>query len=389
MNFDVHTAIVLTAIVFILQSIPLMFLYLLANQYKGINYWLLGNLFLAVGYFMIAWQGITIDFFSIIISNVLPIVGISCLGIGVSQFTQQTYLRYFILALNALWFVIHLHFTYINNNILLKNIIFYFIVSIILIITAYYLFIYKNKKIIISTYFTGIIFLFFSIIFLIRTGVLLSNDTLNPWIDSRLFYISFYLCYFIISFLLTVGFVSMVSQRLYQDLQTLATCDFLTGTLNRRAMQIEINKEIAYCNRTQKRFAVILMDIDRFKLINDNYGHDSGDLVLKHFTMTIKNNIRQEDSLGRWGGEEFLVLSKVNTIEDACTLAERLRNGIENEKVIINHTIIEYTISLGVAVYAIHGTTQEQLVKSADTALYQAKNSGRNRVAIAKITRAL
>ncbi|XWK86897.1 MAG: GGDEF domain-containing protein [Phormidium sp.] len=176
----------------------------------------------------------------------------------------------------------------------------------------------------------------------------------------------------------------MVCQRLYQDLNTLAECDFLTNTLNRRAIEHQIDREIAYCQRENRKITLILMDIDRFKSINDNYGHDSGDIVLKHFTQTLTLIIRQEDLFGRWGGEEFLIVSRVDSVEDAVVLAERLRSAIQNEKVMVHHTTITYTVSLGVAVYGLHGQTKQELIRLADQALYYAKHSGRNRVAIAQ-----
>ncbi|ACK71495.1 diguanylate cyclase [Gloeothece citriformis PCC 7424] len=385
MALDSRTAIALISIVFALQSVPLILVYLLANQYKGINYWLIGNVLIAVGYFLVSLRGVIIDFFSITIANIISILGLSLLGLGVSRFTQQVYPRYFILALNAIWLVIHLHFTYINDNIIIRIINYSGIGSIIFIFAAYQLLSYKDKRLIISIRFTAIVFLCSASLFLIRIIVVLLNNYSNPLFDNSLSQTLLQISYLIMSFLLTVGLVSMISQRLYEDLRTLAIYDFLTETLNRRAMQLEINKEIAYFNRRKEQFALILMDIDRFKSINDNYGHDCGDLVLQHFTRTIKNNIRKEDALGRWGGEEFLILSRGSNVEDALILAERLRSAIESEKVITGHTIIKYTLSLGVAVYGIHGTTQEQLVKAADKALYEAKNSGRNQVAIATV----
>lgn len=386
MNFDIRTIVLLGAVILFLQNIPLILLSALANRYKGINYWLLGNILAALGYFLIVFRGVVSDFFSIIIANILIIAGYSFALQGISCFTEQNFPSYWILALNSVFLVIHFHFTYTLDSLCFRIINVSWIAFIISGFSAYQLLNNKDQRLLISSRFTAIIFLLQSSLTLARIIVTLSDKLSNSLFALNLdgFQVFYFIASFINSFLMTVGFITMVCQRLYQDLNTLAECDFLTNILNRRAIEHQINREIAYCQRENRKITLILMDIDRFKSINDNYGHNSGDLVLKNFTQTLTLIIRQEDLLGRWGGEEFLIVSRVDTVEDAVILAERLRNAIQNEKLIVHHTIIKYTVSLGVAVYGIHGQTKQELIIAADRALYSAKNSGRNQVAIAQ-----
>ena len=120
------------------------------------------------------------------------------------------------------------------------------------------------------------------------------------------------------------------------------------------------------------------MDIDHFKLINDTYGHLTGDTVLKEFTNFCKNNIRKTDTFARWGGEEFVILMSETNIKEAKEMCEKLRIGIENLKI---DDLPNITASFGLT-QMLSNDTQENFFKRADKALYVAKNSGRNRVEI-------
>lgn len=161
-------------------------------------------------------------------------------------------------------------------------------------------------------------------------------------------------------------------------LEELAATDKLTGVYNRshldKVLDFGINKSIEY----KDDISIIFIDIDRFKSINDVYGHQVGDLILKEFAKTIQNNIRDKDTFGRWGGEEFLIICHETNIDGALILAENLRLKIENK--IFDH-VENITSSFGVAALE-DGDNTYSLVKKADKALYKAKYDGRNRVCV-------
>jgi len=164
-----------------------------------------------------------------------------------------------------------------------------------------------------------------------------------------------------------------------ESLRFHAEHDALTGVLNRRAIRDVVRKELARCRRDNNTLGVILADVDHFKKVNDQYGHAAGDAVLVTVVQRISATLRSYDSVGRYGGEEFLIIAPGCDLPLAQKLAERIRSAISNEPVDLGNESANVTLSLGV----ILGTAEsdpEFLVAQADTAMYQAKRNGRNRV---------
>ncbi|MGA8145797.1 MAG: diguanylate cyclase [Candidatus Acidiferrales bacterium] len=163
-----------------------------------------------------------------------------------------------------------------------------------------------------------------------------------------------------------------------------ATHDALTGIANRGVSLDALRRERYRQTRENGSFAIIMLDIDHFKYVNDNYGHPVGDAVLTEAAQRLKNCIRPYDTLGRYGGEEFLIVLPTADSLGAVGVAERIRHAVEAEPVITNAGEITITASLGVAVSK--GTNSfdaEILLQLADGALYRAKELGRNRVELA------
>lgn len=166
-----------------------------------------------------------------------------------------------------------------------------------------------------------------------------------------------------------------------QQLRLLATTDDMTKLLNRRRFMEMVERELQRSSRYGNPFSFIMFDVDKFKNINDTYGHDVGDMVLKSIASTAKCMLRDVDILGRIGGEEFAVGLPETAMDGAVLLAEKLRMAMENKEVVIDDgTVISATISLGVASLDASCNEVTVLMKRADIALYQAKENGRNRV---------
>lgn len=161
-----------------------------------------------------------------------------------------------------------------------------------------------------------------------------------------------------------------------RSLSKLSNIDHLTRIYNRRSIERALSKELSRSKRYSKPLSIIILDIDNFKKINDTYGHNAGDKVLKHMAKMISGMIRESDYFGRWGGEEFLLIATETSIKEASIIAEQIRLAIENyhfnepEKV---------TCSIGIAQFYNHDSVTT-LVAHADSALYLAKNKGKNRV---------
>lgn len=163
-------------------------------------------------------------------------------------------------------------------------------------------------------------------------------------------------------------------KKLEQELIVLSFTDTLTGVYNRRYFILELEENIKDIQQTVGNFAVIMVDLDHFKKINDRFGHAFGDFILKEVTSELKKGIRKEDVLARWGGEEFILLLTGATLSDAQKIAEKLRSGLENIKI---PNFEGVTGSFGVAAYCA-GDSLDNIIQRADNMLYDAKLSGRN-----------
>ncbi|MDH4225302.1 MAG: diguanylate cyclase [Deltaproteobacteria bacterium] len=166
-----------------------------------------------------------------------------------------------------------------------------------------------------------------------------------------------------------------------RSLNILATVDPLTGLFNRREFHDRLIQEWARFERHHRHLSVIMLDIDHFKNINDSYGHDCGDKVLKKLGGMLNAHRRKQDIICRYGGEEFIIILPETPAQAACMVAETLRKRVATQIFSCKRTPIAVRISLGVAGAIEHRTVdRDSLVKKADEALYQAKQSGRNRV---------
>ncbi|HZH25669.1 MAG TPA: diguanylate cyclase [Azospirillaceae bacterium] len=173
-----------------------------------------------------------------------------------------------------------------------------------------------------------------------------------------------------------------MQQRLLQA----ATTDPLTELANRRALSETLGRELARARRLEAPLCVLAADIDRFKRVNDAFGHDAGDAVLKHVARVLASNIRAEDMAARLGGEEFCLVLPTTPIEGAVQLAERIRVAVASSPAETPAGPVNVTVSIGVAALALPNEGEDELLKRADEALYQAKAGGRDRVEVATPT---
>ncbi|WP_297889472.1 bifunctional diguanylate cyclase/phosphodiesterase [Sulfurihydrogenibium sp.] len=165
------------------------------------------------------------------------------------------------------------------------------------------------------------------------------------------------------------------------NIYNLATLDFLTKIPNRRKLMLELDKEIKRAERYKRPLSIAMIDVDDFKIINDTYGHDIGDMVLLRIVDVLRKSVRSTDVIGRYGGEEFLIIMPETPFENAKKVAEKIKENIEHSVIYINDsTKINLTVSIGVASTELHGYDVQFLLKASDLGLYKAKNKGKNRV---------
>jgi diguanylate cyclase (GGDEF)-like protein len=161
--------------------------------------------------------------------------------------------------------------------------------------------------------------------------------------------------------------------------------DPLTGLYNRRMLEERLDAELASAKRHDRLVAILMVDIDRFKAVNDQHGHLAGDEALRMVARTLRATIRQEDFVARFGGEEFVVVAPETGLDGARQLGERIRHAVERSRCVWQDHELSVTVSVGVTVSLLPaeflpGETARQLVDVADRALYRAKDGGRNRV---------
>jgi diguanylate cyclase (GGDEF)-like protein len=171
-------------------------------------------------------------------------------------------------------------------------------------------------------------------------------------------------------------------EKANRELEQLAAYDALSGLLNRRTLFSRISVEIERATRMDVPLTGLMIDIDRFKSINDNYGHPCGDLVIREIGAKLQNRLRKYDFAGRYGGEEFFVLLSNSTEVQAERIGDRFRREMAETRFTCNGGSFAVTLSIGVARFR-DGDTQESWIEHADRALYRAKDAGRNRVIIA------
>jgi diguanylate cyclase (GGDEF)-like protein len=169
--------------------------------------------------------------------------------------------------------------------------------------------------------------------------------------------------------------LAIENSRLYEQTVVLSNSDSLTGLWNHGYFQYLLGEEIKKCSLVKSRFTLLMIDIDNFKAFNDSNGHQSGDAILKEISRIFKEASRKIDIVARYGGEEFAIILPITKKEEALVLAERIRKAVETSPGLKN-----ITISIGIASFPEDGEKKEDMISSADKALYQAKRSGKNKI---------
>jgi two-component system, cell cycle response regulator len=184
--------------------------------------------------------------------------------------------------------------------------------------------------------------------------------------------------------IMKIEFKNQAEVEYEDELLRKATTDALTGIANRHYFMSRAREELSFARRTNILMGMVMMDIDHFKRVNDTYGHQAGDYVLSQFAALVDKNIRGEDILGRYGGEEFVVLMRGEMEPPGAQIfCERIRARVEAFQFMFNGQLIPVTVSLGVCIKPGKDVQSlEELIQEADRMLYKAKQGGRNRVEI-------
>ena len=373
-QFDVRTVALFVAMTFFVQATAIgaqAFLIRELKQYRGVRAALMANLCVAAGLILRLFADRLPDFLTTILSNILLLTGSGLFYIALSQFTGFTYSKTLVIGVIAAVLSFLVYFRYWDDD-LGKRMIAFSLGSVAMVfILIDQLWRIQKTSLRFSANLMLASFLVHGIFLTLRTINLVRNppqDTasLTPAQSAT------YLLSFAISFFWTTGFVLMVSHRLRNDLMEIATMDVLTRIPNRRATQAFLEKELSRAQRHTGEFSVLLIDIDDFKQVNDRWGHAVGDEVLTKIAGIFQSMIRKQDLVGRWGGEEFLIILPGPC--DAEVLAERIRSKIAGTKFRQGSVSFHITISIGIAC-GDQTSLEDEILKRADDALYKAKST--------------
>ncbi len=369
---DVRTIAVFIAMSFLVQGTAIgaqAYLIRDLRQYRGVRAALIANLCIAVGIVLRLLIDRLPDFIAIILGNTLILTGAGLLSIALGQFTGQAYSKAAVIGAIAFVVPLLLYFTYWDNNIVMRVTIVSLGTAAFVFLLVYQLWRTRNTSLRFSANLMLSSFFIYGIFLIGRTISIALNPPQDLYSNTPV-QSATYLLLFAISFFWSSGFILMVSQRLRNDLMEVATIDVLTRIPNRRATQAFLEKELSRAQRNQSEISVLLIDIDDFKQVNDRWGHSVGDEVLVKTASIFQSMIRKQDLVGRWGGEEFLIIVPGSC--DAGVLAERVRCEIANSEYSHGATSFGITVSIGFTC-ADESDEIDQILKNADKALYSAK----------------
>lgn len=351
---------------------------------KGLRHWALGNLALTMGLVLNISQGLLHHSISQILAAGLMALGLSVIWLGVRAFkgTSQPQAGPILATLLVMLLLVYFH--YVHDSAQARQATIAVCLGVLALLSARELLVPARIPLRRAYWFTGSIMLLSGIGLLTR-AVLGTEDTLMVAGESSAsqgLQHATLLGVMVAQIGMAGGFILMTHYRSMMALQQLSEHDALTGTLNRRSMHDKAQHLLDATLQQGLPATLVMVDADHFKRINDEFGHQTGDAVLCHLVSRIRQHMRSNDLLGRFGGEEFVLLLPGLDAGDAEEVAERIRLAICNHVDVISEQSVVLSVSLGVAGTGLYGHDYTALVAAADSALYRAKALGRNRVEV-------
>ncbi len=361
------------------------------KKFHGTTHWLVDYIFQTVGVCLLMLRGYIPDFFSFAVANILIVSGYMFLLTGLQRFLEKKAAYFVNIIILVVFFFLHYFFGIVDQSI--KARITLLSLPIILLISqSAYLLLFqteKGKKHIYRS--TAVVCILFIILYCFRIVAALFNyPEGHGFFSAGIIDSIIRLSSQMLGIMMTFSLVLMINMRLFIDVQQyaeekelmvkelrrLANTDGLTGIYNRAKIEQILTIEVLRSRRYKHPLSIILADIDHFKTVNDTYGHNVGDVVLTGIAGLMKEHVREVDTVGRWGGEEFLIVCPDTLADGAIKLAEKLRKKIEKHHF---KGIGVKTLSMGVAQLG-KDDWDEDMIKRADKNLYKAKRAGRNKV---------
>lgn len=386
MEIDVRSAFLLGSVLIVGQSfaIALMVRDLPSEMRPSSRSWYFGSLLQAASYVCYGLQGVAPVAVSVVLANVLFILGLTGYWRSVRQFDGRP--DRLALAMPAVLTLVYVvFFTYVRDSISARFVGLSALCGLVFAWASLSLARIRgirtgaSRHLLLAVFASGSMYFFARMFYHLLPGVettpLLQSGVRSSF-DA------------IVAALLPIAgssaFLVLCADRVRRSLEQLASTDHLTGLLSRRS--VEAAGEIALRGSEEGvgAMSVLLIDVDHFKRVNDTLGHASGDAVIRLIARIIKSRARAGDIVGRWGGEEFIVLCLGDPPQASMILAERIRESVASDPIAMKTGSIRMTVSIGVALRQAQTSQLQALVDQADAALYRAKQAGRNRVELAQ-----
>jgi len=380
-TIDIRTLILVWALVSATKALILIFVRHTQRDYVPALNWAIGSSAMAVGLLLISFRDLLPTFVTIIIGNGLLLSGLMVTNFGVAEAAGR----------KPPWkigwtiFVVTIAVLFWNSMVVSSTsvrILTFSLASTIYFVYVIYVCLSSSTGCRNSSFrvFAGVS-IPLALITLWRgvASVYQGTSSLMTATSEQIVFITYYICYQIAS---TALLVLITNQQLQDQLEDLANHDSLTSVLNRRAFFDEVHREWSRVLRYNTPVSFLMIDIDNFKEINDRCGHACGDSILVEVSAALKKTLRIEDVICRYGGDEFVCMLPQVSEMQAQTSAERIRETVAALQVATKQSEIVLTVSIGVAERNQSATSVETVIAAADSALYRAKSSGRNRVVL-------
>ena len=377
-SLDLRSLIVMSGILSLLLAVMLLFLQRsYPRNIRGLGLWAAAHALAFLSAVLFAGRGFLPDSITIVVANLVLLAGMVCYHAGVEQFFGQRpawgrWIALMLVLLPPLYWYALVEPSY-NARLILVCLVW---ASVFLHMSWT---IWRQGPENFSTRFTAVVLLIHATVLLLRffsawmplaeEGLLTPTRVQSLYVGSNA----------IMLLALGMGLILMAGDRLRAEFEHMASHDALTNVLTRRVFLDACEQELARCRRHGRSMALLLLDVDHFKAINDTYGHQMGDRVLVDLVERIASLLRRPDQLARFGGEEFVLLLPETNQDEAVTVAERIVAHVAEGR----DGLPPITVSIGVATNRPDEDQIDTLLARADKALYKAKDEGRNRVALA------
>jgi diguanylate cyclase (GGDEF)-like protein len=385
-TFDIRSAMIIGAFLNVLIAIMLLFVRnsLPVLYQNTLRWWWLGLLLQPCGFLFIAMRGYLPVIVSVVLANTIIAGALACFAIAMRMFTGVRQRRWYAATLVLASAAIAAWFSLVVDNVLVRIVGLSFIHALLLTLGARAIY-RRELKLTRVSHVLASMFVIAAVTMACRGMYhLVSQDPITDIFSLRWPTIISYGMGGLLPIVGTIGFLLMCTERSHKNLERVASEDPLTGVYNRRALAEFGLREMARARRHGTPLSLILIDIDYFKKINDELGHAAGDMALIETVRRLQKNCRDEDYLGRMGGEEFLILLPDTDITQAQVLAQRIQNEFASQPMSLLEQSRSITLSGGITLLSATDNLFDDMLRRADSAMYSAKAQGRNRMQLDK-----